>query len=135
MLVQTKKYKNMTKDILVVVDNDDFQQLIFSVLRKSELTFMPIFASSLKDARYVIQKKKFDTIILDDVIHDIVDGGLGHSLILDIRNSKSSNCTIIMLYEKPIDVFKGKKAGADVALTKNALLDPVRFNEHWELIP
>lgn len=107
------------KEILIVFEDDTDQQRVSSLFKRSQFAFTPTFVSSLRAAKMEIEKKKFDIIVLDDVL----ESDLGYEFILEIRKSVSKDTKILMFsgdrYHISQAISYGAKAYYKVALRMN----------------
>ncbi len=126
---------SFTKNILIVDDNSDDQALICRMFKRSNLSFIPTYASSLDEARQKLYERKFDVITLDGILSSFPFEEFGYQLISDIRKSNSRNAVIIMFSGDPAFLEQGLYNGVDYVYSKELFTMNMRFDEDFKLVP
>lgn len=101
----------MTKILLVEDDRSLSVGLVYSLNKEG---YDVVHAESIAETRKVLEKEKFDLVVLDVTLPD----GESFELIPDIRKDKSTPVIFLTAKDEEEDIIKGFDNGADDYITK-----------------
>ncbi len=123
----------MTKKVLILDDDPGHQILVSKLFRRSFSCDITL-ASTLAQAKEIIQRENFDIITLDGCLFRIE---YGYQLIPAIKEVQP-HCVIIMISSSQDCVDYGLSLHADYGFLKQDIImceEKVQFNERFVLIP
>lgn len=129
--------KNPSKILIVDVLSNDrhaislFLKRSLDVLGSSTFTY----AHSLYSAKSELLTDTFDFIVVSDVLPGFIDGGFGSNLLPNIKNSRSHDATIIMIYDDEKYFQNAKPFGVHYGYPKNAIKDEVKLDKKFNIVP
>jgi two-component system response regulator DevR len=116
----------MAKRVFIVEDHELTRRGLVDVLRDAGFT-IAAEAGSLAVARSLLPRLEFDVAVVDLALRD----GDGAVLVQEIRELDPRRvCVVLSASDRPADLFRALRAGADGYLTKDMATD--RFGETLE---
>lgn len=119
--------------------NKDDQQIIAFLFKRSihesDASLSITFASSLTEARNLLSQEQFDIITLDGEFPYFIDARLGHTIIPFIKEEQQELPIIMMISSERLYIKQGLKCGADFAFYKQDILNNLKLNDQFQLVP